>query len=236
MASTCSGPAGSPSALKAAASKPWPPTRTTASSLSVTIAAADRPAWLRFARAANEAFDACGYPLCKGNVMASNPDCCLTADEWRARFAHWIEHGAPVGLAQRQHLFRSAASGRPARAGAAAACDVAARADAGAALHQADGRQHADESRAARLAWGARDARRGRSPVARPQAARNGAVRRGGAAIRAGAWPRRLEHARTVDCGRTGAAGAHRRGRLVGRRVRVPADAAAARATRRPRR
>jgi CBS domain-containing protein len=59
---------------------------------------ADRPAWLRFARAVNEALDACGYPLCKGNVMASNPACCLSVDEWRDRIAHWIEHGAPEDL------------------------------------------------------------------------------------------------------------------------------------------
>jgi CBS domain-containing protein len=59
---------------------------------------ADRPAWLRLARAVNDALDACGFPLCKGNVMASNPQCCLTVDEWQARFAHWIEHGAPGDL------------------------------------------------------------------------------------------------------------------------------------------
>ena len=58
----------------------------------------DRPAWLAFARRVNDALDACGYPLCKGNVMASNPDCCLTADEWCARFAQWIDHGAPQDL------------------------------------------------------------------------------------------------------------------------------------------
>ncbi len=58
----------------------------------------DRPAWLAFARSVNEALDACGYPLCKGNVMASNPACCLSPDEWSARFEHWIEHGAPDDL------------------------------------------------------------------------------------------------------------------------------------------
>lgn len=58
----------------------------------------DRPAWLAFARRVNEALDACGYPLCKGNIMASNPACCLTADEWLARFDHWMEHGAPHDL------------------------------------------------------------------------------------------------------------------------------------------
>jgi len=60
--------------------------------------AAERPRWLEFARNVNEALDACGYPLCKGNVMASNPECCLTVDEWRARFVNWIEHGAPQDL------------------------------------------------------------------------------------------------------------------------------------------
>lgn len=59
---------------------------------------ADRPAWLDFAREVNAGLDACGYPLCKGNVMASNPDCCLSPAEWRARFAHWLEHGAPEDL------------------------------------------------------------------------------------------------------------------------------------------
>ena len=59
---------------------------------------ADRPAWLRFARDVNEALDACGYPLCKGNVMASNPECCLTPEEWTGRFDQWMAHGAPEDL------------------------------------------------------------------------------------------------------------------------------------------
>ncbi len=58
----------------------------------------DRPALLAFAREVNEALDVCGYPLCKGNVMASNPACCLSTDEWQTRFAHWIDHGAPEDL------------------------------------------------------------------------------------------------------------------------------------------
>jgi CBS domain-containing protein len=60
--------------------------------------ARDRPAWLAFAGDVNEALDTCGYPLCKGNVMASNPECCLTSAEWCARFLGWIEHGAPEDL------------------------------------------------------------------------------------------------------------------------------------------
>ena len=30
--------------------------------------------------------------------MASNPDCCLTPDEWARASTHWIEHGAPEDL------------------------------------------------------------------------------------------------------------------------------------------
>jgi CBS domain-containing protein len=58
----------------------------------------ERPALLAFAREVNEALDVCGYPLCKGNVMASNPACCLTQAEWLERFADWIDHGAPEDL------------------------------------------------------------------------------------------------------------------------------------------
>lgn len=60
--------------------------------------ARDRPPLLAFAREVNEALDACGYPLCKGNVMASNPECCLTPTEWMQRFGDWIDHGAPEDL------------------------------------------------------------------------------------------------------------------------------------------
>jgi CBS domain-containing protein len=58
----------------------------------------ERAAWLAFAREVNEGLDACGYPLCRGNVMASNPECCLTPDGWTERFEHWMAHGAPADL------------------------------------------------------------------------------------------------------------------------------------------
>lgn len=57
-----------------------------------------REAARAFAHAVNLALDACGYPLCKGGIMAGEPDCCRTLAEWRARFAHWIDHGAPKDL------------------------------------------------------------------------------------------------------------------------------------------
>ncbi len=62
------------------------------------ITPAQRDAALVFARDVNEALDACGYPLCKGGIMAGNPACCLTLREWRERFSLWIEHGAPQDL------------------------------------------------------------------------------------------------------------------------------------------
>ena len=60
--------------------------------------AAQRARALAFGRAVNVALDACGYPLCPGAVMAGQDACCLTLREWRARFAHWIDHGAPQDL------------------------------------------------------------------------------------------------------------------------------------------
>jgi CBS domain-containing protein len=53
---------------------------------------------LPFAREVNQALDACGYPLCKGNVMASNPQLCLSLEEWKAKMARWIEVSVPKAL------------------------------------------------------------------------------------------------------------------------------------------
>jgi CBS domain-containing protein len=53
---------------------------------------------LPIARRINEALDACGFPLCKGNIMASNPQWCLSLGEWKDRFAGWIDQGNPVAL------------------------------------------------------------------------------------------------------------------------------------------
>lgn len=58
----------------------------------------DREAWLAFAREVNAELDACGFPLCRGKVMASNPECCLSQQEWLARFTRWIAQGAPEDL------------------------------------------------------------------------------------------------------------------------------------------
>jgi CBS domain-containing protein len=53
---------------------------------------------LPFAREVNEALDACGFPLCKGNVMASNPALCLSLEEWRGKMAGWIDVSLPKAL------------------------------------------------------------------------------------------------------------------------------------------
>jgi len=58
------------------------------------FAAADpgaaRAAYLAFAGEVNRNLDACGFPLCKGDIMARNPRWCLSAQEWRAVFLGWI--------------------------------------------------------------------------------------------------------------------------------------------------
>jgi CBS domain-containing protein len=60
--------------------------------------AALREVMLPFARRINLALDACGFPLCGGDVMASNPKWCLSLEEWQATFDNWIYHGAPMDL------------------------------------------------------------------------------------------------------------------------------------------
>jgi CBS domain-containing protein len=60
--------------------------------------AAQREQILAFANAVNLGLDACGYPLCKGGIMAGQPSCCKTLGEWRDAFAGWIDHGAPQDL------------------------------------------------------------------------------------------------------------------------------------------
>jgi CBS domain-containing protein len=66
---------------------------------------AQRLIYLKFAREVNEALDACGYPLCKGNIMASNPELCLSQQEWLNRFDRWIEQGNPEDLLKASIFF-----------------------------------------------------------------------------------------------------------------------------------
>lgn len=64
-----------------------------------------RDALLPVARRINEALAECGFELCPGNIMASNPECCLSSDEWRERFAQWIEQGTPDHLLKASIFF-----------------------------------------------------------------------------------------------------------------------------------
>ncbi len=46
----------------------------------------------------NRALDRAGYRLCPGNIMAGNARWCLALEEWRSRFADWIDSGSPEAL------------------------------------------------------------------------------------------------------------------------------------------
>ena len=61
--------------------------------------------YLAFANEVNQALDQCGYPLCKGNIMASNPELCISQQEWLHRFERWIEQGNPEDLLKASIFF-----------------------------------------------------------------------------------------------------------------------------------
>jgi CBS domain-containing protein len=50
------------------------------------------------ARQVNDAMRVCGIPLCRGEIMAGNPNWCLSLAEWKERFSRWIDRGDPQGL------------------------------------------------------------------------------------------------------------------------------------------
>jgi CBS domain-containing protein len=57
-----------------------------------------RPALLRVAGEINGALAQLGFPLCEGGVMAGQPRCCLSLDEWCHAFAGWIAEPQPEAL------------------------------------------------------------------------------------------------------------------------------------------
>ena len=61
-------------------------------------AEAARAALLPLARDLNRVLDSCGFRLCPGDVMAGNPQWCLSLAEWRAAFGHWVEAADPKAL------------------------------------------------------------------------------------------------------------------------------------------
>jgi len=54
--------------------------------------------FLDFARDVNRDLDRIGFPLCKGNIMASNPQWCLTLGEWQEQFSRWVQSPEPEAL------------------------------------------------------------------------------------------------------------------------------------------
>lgn len=57
-----------------------------------------QPWFLPFARQVNEYLAAAGYRLCDGNIMAGNPDCCRSLDQWQQVFHHWLRCPEPEAL------------------------------------------------------------------------------------------------------------------------------------------
>jgi len=56
-----------------------------------------------------EGLHECGIPLCPGNIMASNPDCRGTTDQWLERFKGWTQSPTPKALMYCQIFFDSRA-------------------------------------------------------------------------------------------------------------------------------
>jgi CBS domain-containing protein len=53
---------------------------------------------LPVAKRINDTLNACGYPLCKGKVMASNPQWCMSLEEWKGTFANWVTNSSQEAL------------------------------------------------------------------------------------------------------------------------------------------
>lgn len=66
---------------------------------------ARRERLLAFARDVNSSLDALGFPTCPGNVMASNPELCLSMEEWKGKFLAWIREPTPQALLNANIVF-----------------------------------------------------------------------------------------------------------------------------------
>lgn len=58
----------------------------------------ERASLLAFAERVNRRLAACGFPLCKGGIMASNSRWCQSLEDWRATFATWIHRSDAPAL------------------------------------------------------------------------------------------------------------------------------------------
>ncbi len=66
---------------------------------------AARQQLLALADGVNQDLAEVGFPLCPGNIMARNPECCLTLEEWQQRFHRWIDQGTPEHLLKASIFF-----------------------------------------------------------------------------------------------------------------------------------
>ena len=65
---------------------------------SASESAAIRERLLPIAREINQRLAQCGFTLCKGNIMAGNPELCLSREEWSRRFAGFVLEATPENL------------------------------------------------------------------------------------------------------------------------------------------
>jgi len=54
--------------------------------------------FLTLAEKVNGWLDKAGYNFCEGDVMAKNPKWCVSLDEWKNHFSHWINEAEPQDL------------------------------------------------------------------------------------------------------------------------------------------
>lgn len=60
---------------------------------------------LPIAQAINQALDRCGLTLCRGHIMAGNPELCLSATAWRRRFDGIIRSPKPTQILEASIFF-----------------------------------------------------------------------------------------------------------------------------------
>lgn len=60
----------------------------------------DRDYFAELARFVSDGLNACGFPYCPGNAMASNPQWCQPLQVWNSYFNDWIERPQPQALMQ----------------------------------------------------------------------------------------------------------------------------------------
>ncbi|MBF0286238.1 MAG: CBS domain-containing protein [SAR324 cluster bacterium] len=61
--------------------------------------------FLQFAEKAVEGLETCGFPRCEGNIMASNPELCLSVDRWHQIFHSIVVNPEPDSLLKASTYF-----------------------------------------------------------------------------------------------------------------------------------